>query len=71
MTCTLETIKCVDGVSYAVEFGNDYRVVFKHNADSTAIHEVENITGCSGSIGATQEHHACIDYPIDEVDRHA
>ena len=68
MSDPVEKIRRVDGVAYVTEYRGNYRVVFKHNADSTAIHKVEKHTGCAGQISATQEHNACIGYPIREVD---
>jgi hypothetical protein len=68
MTDTIQSIKDIEGVQYVTEYDGSYRVVFKHNADSTAVHKVERETGCSGKMGGTQEHLPCVDYPIDEVD---
>ena len=56
-------IERIDGVQYVAVWDGKVRVVFEHNAKSDAIQRVEDITQCSGKIGATQEHLACIDYP--------
>jgi len=68
MSDAIEKVKRVEGVQYVVEYSGHYRVVFSHHADSTAVHTVEKHTGCAGRIGATQEHMAFVEYPIDEVD---
>jgi len=63
MTMASDDIRHIDGVQYVTVWGGKVRVVFEHNAQSDAIQQVEEITQCSGKIGATQEHLACIDYP--------
>jgi len=68
MSDEIERVKRLDGVQYVTEYAGHYRVVFKHHADSTTIHEAERIVGCSGRVGATQEHMAFVEYPFDEVD---
>mgnify|MGYP000185012283 CR=1 FL=1 len=68
MSDPIERIKRLDDVMYVAEYDGHYRVVFKHDADSTAIHEAERHTGCAGRLGATQEHNPCVEYPIEKVD---
>jgi len=69
MSDAVESVKRLDGVQYVTEYSGHYRVVFKHHADSTTIREVGRLLGCSGRIGATQEHMAFVEYPFDEVDK--
>jgi len=64
----VERVKRLAGVQYVCEYSGHFRVVFKHHADSTTIHEAERLMGCGGRIGATQEHMAFVEYPIDEVE---
>lgn len=68
MSDPVEKMRRTEGVQYVTEYFGHYRVVFDHNADSTAIHTVERHTGCSGRVGATQEHLPYVEYPIEEVD---
>lgn len=62
-----DDIERIDGVQYATEFGSKLRVVFDHNASTNAIRKTEDITGCSGKIGAIQEHLVSVDYPKDHL----
>ena len=66
-TALCDYIDRMDGVQYATSYGNRVRVVFSHNAPSSAIREVEDTVGCRGMVGATQEHLACIDYLKEEI----
>jgi len=62
-----DEVERLRGVQYAVEYGSSLRVVFAHNADTTAVHSVNNLLGCTGELGATQEHLPSADYPLDQI----